>query len=722
LSRFYILIFLFLIPLTGQKYLWPTNASRNLTSVFGEFRPRHYHSGIDIKTWAKTGYEVYAVEEGEVMRVRVSPFGYGKALYVRLKDGNYAVYAHLERFNDKIEKMVRKIQRKKGRYSIQFYPSAGKIKVKKGEIIAWSGDTGIGVPHLHFEIRNSRNQPMNPLLFYPRLKDDIAPQFSRIAVIPLADTAFVAGSPFPVIYKSRRLKGNNYVINEAIPVDGKIALAFVAWDAANGVRNRFSVYRFELFREDSLIFSARYDYLDFEDTRFIELDRNFSLIREKKGKFQQAWLHRFNELPFYRTDADSGAIELKPGEKAEFKLKIYDFNGNSSTLKIDLIGAPALELSPHAVNEKGDICLMNLGEWGRFDDLKAEPLTQSATAPRILLNGDGEWRLQCGGDLYMTELLALNGSLRLPLYFARSGELINEKTVIRIEKDILRGRLVFRKGIPPKYHPVVKFNGKRILPRLSYEKNILSFAVKLPRSDGKIDLLLDGREGETESLFSQDAYYVSRSKKYNLKKDGIEIFLPENALYDPAFVYWNVESSLNYEIAEGRFYSGVYSVEPFLQPLDHGAQISLFLPEKEKRNEHIGLFFYSDKGKWIFLGANEDGKCRSKVLSMERFALISDTVEPVIESITLARKKKFSKKPKKFKWRVVDEGSGFPGDENFSCALDGETVIIEFDPEEDLLILPTFDLPINKGKHIFVISAEDNLRNKTVAKFEFFLK
>ena len=43
-------------------------------------------------------------------------------------------------------------------------------RVKKGDIIGYSGSTGIGTPHLHFEIRNANEQPLNPLAFILKQK------------------------------------------------------------------------------------------------------------------------------------------------------------------------------------------------------------------------------------------------------------------------------------------------------------------------------------------------------------------------------------------------------------------------------------------------------------------------------------------------------------------------------------------------------------------------
>ena len=137
------LILLFLPAcLLAQNYLWPTNASNYLTSSFCEYRPGHYHAAIDIKTWNTEGYRIFAIEEGKVEKIRVSPFGYGKVLYLKLDDGRTVIYAHLQRFNDKLEQLVRAQQLKNKRYSVTCKPA--NFRVTRGEILGYTGQTGIG--------------------------------------------------------------------------------------------------------------------------------------------------------------------------------------------------------------------------------------------------------------------------------------------------------------------------------------------------------------------------------------------------------------------------------------------------------------------------------------------------------------------------------------------------------------------------------------------------
>ena len=250
-----------------QTYLWPTNASDYLSSSFCEFREGHYHSAIDIKTWNTEGYPCYAISDGFIKRIRVSPFGYGKVLYLQLKDGNTAVYAHLQKFRKDIDDRVRKIQFRNKRYRLNWWPK--NMEVKKGDVIAYTGQTGIGVPHLHFEIRNKKDNPVNPLVYYPKIKDSIRPKLLELAVIPLTQTAAINGSFLPKSFAVTYIKEGIYVIKEPLYAYGKVGLAINGYDQADDVHNKYGFNHTVLEVSGQKIFQIEYDELDFSTTGHI---------------------------------------------------------------------------------------------------------------------------------------------------------------------------------------------------------------------------------------------------------------------------------------------------------------------------------------------------------------------------------------------------------------------------------------------------------------------
>ncbi len=129
-----------------SDYMWPTDAGRGITSTFGEFRRSHFHAGIDVSTGDRTGYKVFAARDGYVWRINVSPEGYGKVLYVRHRDGYTTVYAHLDRFSKSIEARVRKEQEHLERYPVDITWRPDELPVAKGDVIAYTGETGAGIP------------------------------------------------------------------------------------------------------------------------------------------------------------------------------------------------------------------------------------------------------------------------------------------------------------------------------------------------------------------------------------------------------------------------------------------------------------------------------------------------------------------------------------------------------------------------------------------------
>jgi murein DD-endopeptidase MepM/ murein hydrolase activator NlpD len=173
----------------------PLDIPLQLSGNFGELRPNHFHSGFDFKTQKKEGFNVYAVANGYVSRIKISVSGYGKAIYVTHPNGFTTVYGHLQSGYGEIEKWIKKEQYKAKSYEIDVYLKPTDLVVMKSDIIAISGNTGgSDGPHLHFEFRDTQSEKIiNPMFFGfdTVIIDEKRPIISSLWVYPLDENAIV---------------------------------------------------------------------------------------------------------------------------------------------------------------------------------------------------------------------------------------------------------------------------------------------------------------------------------------------------------------------------------------------------------------------------------------------------------------------------------------------------------------------------------------------------
>lgn len=315
-----------------------------LAGNFGELRSNHFHSGIDIKTNRKTGYKIYATEEGFVSRIRVSPYGYGHALYVDHPNGLTSVYAHLLGFNGEIQKAAEEQQAKNEGFEIDYYPPANSIKVKRGEVIAFSGNTGGSTaPHLHFELRDTRSEePLNPLLFNFSVADNLPPQIRRIKVYGLTKEGYRVPNK-STVYQVNGSNGNYTLNNGTVTVDasytskeGGIGLAFDVIDKLNAAPNVCGIYEAYLRVDGDTVFTQKMNRISFASTRQINTHMDYEEYHKNYYHFHKAFKTIHNSLPIYGKNINNGILPIAPGSSRNIQYSVKDAYGNTSNLTFTL--------------------------------------------------------------------------------------------------------------------------------------------------------------------------------------------------------------------------------------------------------------------------------------------------------------------------------------------------------------------------------------------------
>jgi hypothetical protein len=317
-----------------SDYIWPTNASRRISSSFAEFRNTHFHGGIDISTNKKTGYEVYAVRDGYVWRIQILPDGYGKMLYVKHLDGYITTYAHLKSFNSEISEVLKQEQYRRETYAINVQLDSTKLPVKKGDVIAYTGDTGAGPAHLHFEIRDENLNYVNPFLFENfKDGDNSAPLIKKISVYPLDIYSYANNRSDPYFYKNPKRAYRKTQLPKAVEISGQIGLGIETIDISSDAANRSGVYSIELSLDDSVIYQVKFDRIPSDALKQILLHYDLPSIYSGAGKFQKLFVEQGTTLPIYnRLPYGAGIINTKLLSEGihHFKILVKDFSGNES--------------------------------------------------------------------------------------------------------------------------------------------------------------------------------------------------------------------------------------------------------------------------------------------------------------------------------------------------------------------------------------------------------
>ena len=322
-----------LASINAQEYQWPTNAGDSYSSNFGEYRDDHFHMGLDIRTNGITGYKVFAAENGYIFRIVANYSGYGKAIYQKTNDGKTIVYAHLEKFSPILERVLKLQQAKNKKYSINTNFSSNQFRVKKGDVIGYTGETGYAFgPNLHLEVRNNKDEAMDPLSNGFSVPDKVTPLMDKIALVPLSRGALINSSPLVQTMPLFRDKNGTYLFADTISVIGDFGIAIKAIDKREGSKFKYQFHKAELFVDDKLFFSLNYNRIPYSQTNNVRTLVQYELKKQNLGEFQK--LYKLPEHPKMSVHSieNSGIMSLSPGYH-KIEIKITDAAGNEVIAK-----------------------------------------------------------------------------------------------------------------------------------------------------------------------------------------------------------------------------------------------------------------------------------------------------------------------------------------------------------------------------------------------------
>jgi hypothetical protein len=306
----------------------PLHIPLYLAGTFGELRSNHLHSGIDIRTQEKEGFMVYAPANGYVSRIKVSAWGFGNALYITHPNGYVTVYGHLKAFNPAITAYLRKIQYEKENFEQDLAVPRNKLRIKKGDSIAITGNTGGSEgPHLHYEIRDEKTEkPINPLLFGLKVEDSLLPVIQSIKI-------FTLNMSEDKVYEVKK-KDKIFTLKskDTLIVPAKFSLGIATYDVIGNSTSKKGIYQLELYVDTMLFYKHSLETFSFNESRYINCLIDYPTYVKTGVKYQKTSILPGNKLSIYNNSINKGWIELNDSLVHSLKYDVLDVNGNCSEL------------------------------------------------------------------------------------------------------------------------------------------------------------------------------------------------------------------------------------------------------------------------------------------------------------------------------------------------------------------------------------------------------
>ena len=714
------------LPANAEEggFTWPLRLAPALSSTFGESRSRAFHAGIDLKTGGETGHPVQALADGYIWRVRTSPWGYGRALYQKLADGRMVVYAHLEGFAAPMAELVQQAQQQRGRYSVDLYFKDGEIPVLGGSVIAWSGESGAGPPHLHLELRDANNVAINPLLHGFAIADTIAPTLQRVAITPHGRNAQVAGGHDPYVLNLRwQPDRGEFVGVRPVQALGPVSISALMYDRADAAPNKLAPYRASLHIDGELVFAARYERVGYGDMHQMYLDRPLAAFKGGMGRFYNLCRLSGNRLEFYEGPSD-GILNLAKG-RHEAVVVVADVNGNESRARFGLVVDEPPAIAGARIVAKAD---------GTFIEAQVSDADDRFVEVELASSRDGKawrrvdrrqsrlgplkWQIHRNASYWRIQARDPAGAAafavcRLPDNEAAVPSFSTERSP---HPDFVE--LVMRYARVPSASPLVRVDTTNVSPR---QTGLREFRVAVP---------LDANDPSAGSVLLRTP--KGAVQKVVLDRQFVRPGVPAN------LTYANGEVQLGFamESAYAPFFPQVVAFEPrvpaalvsagpafALGPdvsFDRKVEVRLRYDRETLPPEKLGIYREVAAEKWSLVSNEWDAAARQVVAQVRRFgryALLADLEAPEIGSLQPVEGAVVGPRPE-IRSAVRDQGSGIGRETDIEFELDGRPLIAEYDPEAGRVYGHLLeDLP--PGAHRLVLRVRDMSGNQAELYSEF---
>jgi hypothetical protein len=348
-------------PYPQNYFTSPLDITLVVSGTFAELRSNHFHSGLDLKTKGTEGLSLRTAAAGYVSRIKISRYGYGKALYITHPNGYTTVYAHLQKFSPSIEAYVKKQHYKKESFELELFPKMEDLKVFTKDTIGYSGNTGgSGGPHLHFEIRDKQERPINPMLFGIDIKDTTKPIIYELFGYPFSETSHINGETSRVKIRIIKLPNGQYK-SEQITAYGKIGFGIISTDQQDLASNKNGLSFIKTTFNGSKSLEVDFKRFTFNETKHLNRYIDYTYFVETKKRIQKLFIQQNNPLSLLKNHTSQGVVTVKDTTNSIYKVTVSDYKGNQSELSIPIKGLKK-ELPKRTEPEKNNLQHINASE------------------------------------------------------------------------------------------------------------------------------------------------------------------------------------------------------------------------------------------------------------------------------------------------------------------------------------------------------------------------
>ncbi|MFC1692357.1 M23 family metallopeptidase [Candidatus Latescibacterota bacterium] len=716
------------VVMAEEEFPWPIDSAKRISSTFGEPRPGRFHYGVDFKSGGITGKKVYALGDGYISGIRTSPFGYGKMLYLTLDSGKVVLYGHLSRFMPEIENRLFKMRIAQGTYDVQMWPKPGQYKVRRGQVVAYSGDTGNGPPHLHIEILEDRNVPLNLLGHGIFVRDTIAPEIRSVVIIPLDKSSSVDGFPFG---RWCDFSSEPFVVN------GRIGIAASVHDRADLSDNHLSIYQISLAVDSTQVFSKKYDRIPYSFNGFGNLDYLPGYKYGGQNELSALFRRTGNGLDFYEGDGIIFGGMQADGKEIVLTVSAKDYTGNTTERSFPVIFGMRPVITTCSFIESGKIHIAGKHMTGKLERVEvweygAEDVW---TLERVIPAGETTCYVteefpSSSRATYKIILVGEDSRRSMPCIITHNPDLPADKdsTAVNITTELDHDRIVVR---------VESTDVLASLPEIQVEHNgVLESGFLIPVPDGEktwVTSLTFSQSGQTRYRILTSAVTPSLNlvrDTVSLEFTGIEagrettVSSPDNlfsltvrddTLYRSApvmvdTVSVNTSNSL-------RLISGGYRVVWGDVPLKRSCKVMLEL--EDNPHEKAALYSLRNENVWGFLSAEHNGRFFTGELGGSGYiAVLVDEHRPYVASLVPRPGSTITSRQPLLSAYVEDKGSGIKGSDSFTMSIDGIPIYGEYDFEANQIGYRLHN-PLRPGKHTVKLTVTDRMGNSITKTWSF---